>query len=48
VVGSGTVYHVTRDNYVGTASSYCSKEYPCSRVLTKVMFSSLPKLPHFI
>jgi hypothetical protein len=34
VVGSGVVYHETRDSRVGTTSSYCSKGYPYSRVLT--------------
>jgi hypothetical protein len=34
VVGSGVVYHATRDSRVGTASSYCSKGYPCFRVPT--------------
>jgi hypothetical protein len=32
VVGLGAVYHATRDSRVGTASSYCSKGYPCFRV----------------
>jgi hypothetical protein len=32
VVGSGFVYHATRDSHAGTASSYCSKGYPCFRV----------------
>jgi hypothetical protein len=34
VVGSGAVHHVTRDSSAGTASSYCSKGYPCFRVMT--------------
>jgi hypothetical protein len=34
VVGSGAVYHATRDSRAGTASSYCSKGYPCFRVPT--------------
>jgi hypothetical protein len=34
VVGSGVVYHATRDSRVGTVSSYCSKGYPCFRVPT--------------
>ena len=34
VVGSNVVHHATRDRRVGTATSYCSKGYPCSRVLT--------------
>jgi hypothetical protein len=34
VVGSGVVHHATRDSHVGTASSCCSKGYPCFRVLT--------------
>jgi hypothetical protein len=34
VVGSGAVYHATRDSRVGIASSYCSKGYPCFRVPT--------------
>jgi hypothetical protein len=28
------LYHATRDSRVGTVSLYCSKGYPCSRVLT--------------
>jgi hypothetical protein len=36
VVGSGDVYHATRYSRVGTASSYCSKGYPCFRVPTVV------------
>jgi hypothetical protein len=32
VVGSGAVYHATRDSCVGIASSYCSKGYLCFRV----------------
>jgi hypothetical protein len=34
VVGSGAVYHATRDSRAGTASSYCSKGYPYFRVPT--------------
>jgi hypothetical protein len=34
VVGSGAVHHATRDSHAGTASSYCSKGYPCFRVPT--------------
>jgi hypothetical protein len=34
VVGSGAVYHTTRDSRAGTTSSYCSKGYPCFRVPT--------------
>jgi hypothetical protein len=34
VVGSGAVYHATRDSRVGTTPSYCSKGYPCFRVPT--------------
>jgi hypothetical protein len=34
VVGSGVVYHATRDSRVGIASSYCSKGYPSFRVPT--------------
>jgi hypothetical protein len=34
VVGSGAVYHATRDSRVGIASSYYSKRYPCFRVPT--------------
>jgi hypothetical protein len=34
VVRSGAIYHATRDSRVGTASSYCSKGYPCFRVPT--------------
>jgi hypothetical protein len=34
VVGSGTVYRVTRDSRAGTMPSYCSKGYPCFRVPT--------------
>jgi hypothetical protein len=32
--GRGVVHHVTRDSRAGTASSYCSKGYPCFRVPT--------------
>jgi hypothetical protein len=34
VVGSGAVYHATRDSRLGTVSSNCSKGYPCFRVPT--------------
>jgi hypothetical protein len=34
VVGSGAVYHATRDSRVGIAFSYYSKGYPCFRVPT--------------
>jgi hypothetical protein len=34
VVGSGAVCHATRDSRAGTVPSYCSKGYPCFRVLT--------------
>jgi hypothetical protein len=34
VVGSGAVYHATRDSRVGIASSYYSKKYPCFKVRT--------------
>jgi hypothetical protein len=34
VVGSGAVYHATRDSRAGTVPSYCSKGYPCFRVPT--------------
>jgi hypothetical protein len=34
VVRSGAAHYATRDSRVGTASSYCSKGYPCFRVLT--------------
>jgi hypothetical protein len=34
VVGSGTVYHVSRDRHVGTVPSYCTMGYPYSRVPT--------------
>jgi hypothetical protein len=34
VVGSGAVYHATRDSHAGTVPSYCSKGYPCFRVPT--------------
>jgi hypothetical protein len=33
-MGSGAVYHTTRDSRVGIVSSYCSKGYPCFRVST--------------
>jgi hypothetical protein len=36
VVGSGAVHHASRDSRVGTASSCCSKGYPCFRVLTDI------------
>jgi hypothetical protein len=32
VVGSGAVYHATRDSPAGTVPSYCSKGYPYFRV----------------
>jgi hypothetical protein len=32
VVGSDAVYHASRDRRTGTAPSYRSKGYPCSRV----------------
>jgi hypothetical protein len=34
MVGSGTVYRVTRDSRAGTVPSYCSKGYPYFRVPT--------------
>jgi hypothetical protein len=34
MVGSGVVCHATRDSRAGTVPSYCSKGYPCFRVLT--------------
>jgi hypothetical protein len=34
VVGSGAVYHATRDSRMGTVPSHCSKGYPCFRVPT--------------
>jgi hypothetical protein len=34
MVGSGVVYRASRDRRAGTAPSYCSKGYPCSRVPT--------------
>jgi hypothetical protein len=34
VVGSGTVRHVTKDNRMDSAPSYCSNGYPFFRVLT--------------
>jgi hypothetical protein len=34
VEGSCAVHHATRDSRVGTASSCCSKGYPCFRVPT--------------
>jgi hypothetical protein len=34
VVGSGAVYHATRDSHMGTVPSHCSKGYPCFRVPT--------------
>jgi hypothetical protein len=34
MVGSGVVYHTTRDSRVGTVPSHCSKGYPCFRVPT--------------
>jgi hypothetical protein len=34
VVGSGVVYHATRDSRAGTVTSYYSKGYTCFRVLT--------------
>jgi hypothetical protein len=40
VVGSGAVHHATRDSRVGTASSYCSKGYPCFRVPTNTIMKN--------
>jgi hypothetical protein len=40
VVGSGAVYHATRDSLVGTMPSYCSKGYPCFRVPTVALGST--------
>jgi hypothetical protein len=37
VMGSGTVYHATRDSRAGTVPSYWSKGYPCFRVATIFM-----------
>jgi hypothetical protein len=34
VVGSGAVYHTTRDSRAGITSSYYSKGYPCFKVPT--------------
>jgi hypothetical protein len=34
VVGSGAVYHATRDSLMGTVPSYYSKGYPCFRIQT--------------
>jgi hypothetical protein len=34
VVGSGAIYHATKGSRMGTVPSYCSKGYPCFRVLT--------------
>jgi hypothetical protein len=34
VVGLGAVLHTARDSRAGTVSLYCSKGYPCFRVLT--------------
>ena len=34
MMGSGAVYHATRDSRMGTVPSYCSKGYPCFRVPT--------------
>jgi hypothetical protein len=35
VVGSGAVFHATRDSRASTVPSYCSKGYPCFRVPTE-------------
>jgi hypothetical protein len=34
VVGSGVIYHATRDSRMGTVPSHCSKGYPYFRVPT--------------
>jgi hypothetical protein len=36
VVGTSVVHHVAKERRTGTASSYCSKGYPCFRVPTAV------------
>jgi hypothetical protein len=38
MVGSGAAHHATRDSRVGTASSWCSRGYPCFRVPTEFKF----------
>jgi hypothetical protein len=40
VVGSGAVYHTTRDNRVGTVPSHRSKGYTCSRILAGIIDKS--------
>jgi hypothetical protein len=34
VVGTGTVYRATKDNYMDSVPSYYSNKYPCSRIMT--------------
>jgi hypothetical protein len=34
---SGAAHRAARDSRTGTVSSYCSKGYPCFRVLTMLM-----------
>jgi hypothetical protein len=46
--GSVAVYHASKDNRVGIASSYCSKGYPCFRVLTTIHTISLHDRLHII
>jgi hypothetical protein len=34
MVGSGAVFHMTRDSRMDSTPSYCSKGYPCFRIPT--------------
>jgi hypothetical protein len=44
MVGSGAVYHATRDSRMGTVPSHCSKGYPCFRVPTTLLGGFLDDL----
>jgi hypothetical protein len=46
VVGSGAIYHTTRDSRVGTVPSHCSKGYPCFRVPTMDMIDVIYSFIH--
>jgi hypothetical protein len=42
------LYHVTRDSRVGTASSYCSRGYPCFRVPIDMILESEAGIVSFV
>jgi hypothetical protein len=46
VVGSGAVYHATRDSRMGTMRSHCSKGYPYFRVPTMDMIDVIYSFIH--